>query len=213
MTSVRGREARPVMRSLVAGAVLAAIATVTPVSATADDRRDAQLQPERVMDAIGLRPGMVVGEAGAGRGYFTFKLARRVGPSGRVYANDIDRAALDHVRQVCRDEGIGNVETVVGEVEDPLFPVSGLDVIVMVYALHDFARPVAFLGNLKKYLEPGGTVVVLDQDPGATGSAHFLSRERLVSLFVESGYKLERDERFLEKDLLLVFTPVPQHSQ
>jgi ubiquinone/menaquinone biosynthesis C-methylase UbiE len=204
---LRGRKTRAIVTSLVAGAVVAALATVTPASAADDARRDAQLQPDRVMDAIGIRPGMVVGEAGAGRGYFTFKLARRVGASGKVYANDIDRAALDHVRQVCRDENIGNIETVVGEVEDPLFPVAGLEVVVMVYALHDFAGPVAFLENLKKYLKPAGTVVVLDQDPDVTGDRHFLTRERLVALFGESGYALARDERFLEKDLLLVFRP------
>ena len=159
-----------VLRNLVASAALVALATVCPARATGSDERDARLQPERVMDTIGIRPGTVVGEAGAGRGYFTFKLARRVGPSGRVLANDIDRAALDHVRRVCRDEGVGNVETVVGEVDDPLFPVSGLEIVVMVYALHDFAHPVVFLRNLKKYLKPGGSVVILDQDPGATGA-------------------------------------------
>jgi len=204
---MRERETRAVVTSLVACAVMAVLAALTPAGADENARRDARLQPERVMDAVGIRPGMVVGEAGAGRGYFTFKLARRVGASGKVYANDIDRGALDHVRQVCRDDNVGNVETVVGEVEDPLFPVAGLEVVVMVYAIHDFARPVAFLGNLKKYLKPGGTVVVLDQDPDASGDRHFLTRERLVALFAESGYELARDERILEKDLLLVFRP------
>jgi ubiquinone/menaquinone biosynthesis C-methylase UbiE len=204
---MRARETRAVVTSLVACAVMAVLAAITPAGADENARRDARLQPERVMDAIGIRPGMVVGEAGAGRGYFTFKLARRVGASGRVYANDIDRAALDHVRQVCRDDNIGNVETVVGEVEDPLFPVTGLEVVVMVYALHDFARPAAFLESLKKYLKPGGSVVILDQDPDISGDHHFLTRERLVALFAESGYELARDERFLEKDVLLVFRP------
>jgi len=204
---VPGRETRAVLTCVAACAVAVVLAVVTPARATEDSRRDARLQPERVMDAIGIRPGMVVGEAGAGRGYFTFKLARRVGASGKVYANDIDRAALDHVRQVCRDEDIGNVETVVGEVEDPLFPVAGLEVVMMVYAIHDFARPAAFLRNLKRYLKPGGTVVVLDQDPDASGDHHFLTRERLVALFAESGYDLAGDERFLERDLLLVFRP------
>ena len=204
---MRERGARAVLTSLVAVAVVAALVVVAPAGADENARRDARLQPERVMDAIGIRPGMVVGEAGAGRGYFTFKLARRVGASGKVYANDIDRAALDHVRQVCRDDNIGNVETVVGEVEDPLFPVTGLEVVVMVYALHDFARPAAFLESLKKYLKPGGSVVILDQDPDISGDHHFLTRERLVALFAESGYELARDERFLEKDVLLVFRP------
>jgi ubiquinone/menaquinone biosynthesis C-methylase UbiE len=204
---MREREARAVVASLVAGAVVAVLAAVTPATAEENARRDAQLQPERVMDAIGVRPGMIVGEAGAGRGYFTFKLARRVGVSGKVYANDIDRSALDDLRQTCRGEKIDNIETVVGEVDDPLFPVAGLEVVVMVYAIHDFARPAAFLANLKKYLKPGGAVVVLDQNPDATGDRHFLTRERLVALFGESGYELARDERFLEKDLLLVFRP------
>ena len=94
------------------------------------------------------------------------------------------------MRQVSRDEGIGNVETVVGEVEDPLFPVTGLEVVVMVYALHDFSRPVAFLQNLKKYLKPGGSVVILDQDPEMSGDHHLLTRDRIVELFAESGYEL-----------------------
>ena len=202
---MRGPEARAVVKSL--SAVVATLVAVAAAAATEDARRDARLQPEKVMDVIGIRPGMIVGEAGAGRGYFTFKLARRVGASGRVYANDIDRDALDHVRRSCRDEGIVNVETVVGEIEDPLFPATGLEVVVMVYALHDFSRPVAFLQNLRRYLAPGGRVAILDQDPELSGSSHFLTRERLVELFTEAGYVLTRDERFLEQDLLLLFRP------
>lgn len=198
---------RAVLTRAAAGAVAAALVLATPSWADDDAQRDARLQPERVMDTVGVRPGMVVGEAGAGRGYFTFKLARRVGATGKVYANDIDEDALDHVRQVCRDEGIANVETVVGEVGDPLFPVTALEMVVMVYALHDFSRPAGFLRSLRRYLKPGATVVILDQDPGASGNQHFMSRERYVELFAESGYELARDERFLEKDLLLVFRP------
>jgi ubiquinone/menaquinone biosynthesis C-methylase UbiE len=180
---------------------------VLQASALDDAGRDGRLQPERVMDAIGVRPGMVIGEAGAGQGYFTFKLARRVGDGGKVFANDIDRAALEHIRLRCRTEGVRNIEPVVGEVDDPLFPQPALDMAVMVYALHDFAHPAAFLNSLKRYLKPGGTVVILDQNPEASGDRHFLSRERLVELFHESGYELMADERFLERDLLLVFRP------
>jgi predicted methyltransferase len=77
------------------------LADAAPAAAFDDAARDTQLQPERVMDAVGIRPGMVIGEAGAGRGYFTFKLARRVGDTGRIYANDIDESALAHVRERC----------------------------------------------------------------------------------------------------------------
>jgi ubiquinone/menaquinone biosynthesis C-methylase UbiE len=167
--------------------------------------RDRRLQPDRVMDAVGLRAGMVVGEAGAGKGYFTVKLARRVGPEGRVYANDISKSSLDALEERCEEEGIANVTTILGEVEDPLFPDATLDIVFMVYALHDFDRPVAFLDNLEPDLKPGATLVVLDQDPAATGDDHFLERERLVEIFGGAGYELVRCEDFLERDLLCVF--------
>ena len=92
------------------------------------------------------------GEAGAGRGYFTFKLARRVGRSGIVYANDIDEAALAQIESRCRSEGIQNIETVVGEIEDPRFPEEGLDLVIMVYALHDFAE--RLLGDAAEVVFP-----------------------------------------------------------
>ncbi len=188
----------------------AALAALAPPAVALDDaRRDAELQPERVMDAIGVRPGMVVGEAGAGRGYFTFKLARRVGPEGKVYANDIDAAALAEVRERCRREGVRNLETVLGKVADPLFPARSLELVLMVYALHDFAEPQAFLEKLKDSLRPGAPVVILDRDPEATGEHHFLPRQRLVDLFEAAGYALSREERFVEKHVLLVFRVKP----
>jgi ubiquinone/menaquinone biosynthesis C-methylase UbiE len=150
---------------------------------------------------------MVIGEAGAGRGYFTFKLARRVGEAGRIYANDIDEGALAHVRERCQSEGVRNVETVVGQVDDPRFPVRGLDLVMMVYALHDFAHPTTLLQSLKAYLKPDGRVVILDQNPEASGDGHFFPRDRLLTVFRESGYDLVQEEGFLAKDLLLVFRP------
>ena len=88
------------------------------------------------MDAIGVEPGMRVGEAGAGTGYFTFPLARRVGPDGIVFANDISTSSLDVIRDRAADEELGNIKIDVGEVADPLFPEDDLDMIVMVYVLH-----------------------------------------------------------------------------
>jgi len=84
--------------------------------------RSGTLDVEAAMDAIGLQPGMVVGEAGAGDGYFTLPMAKRVGKAGAVYANDISRRALSSLEARARDDGLANVRTVVGEVDDPLFP-------------------------------------------------------------------------------------------
>ncbi len=206
---------RRIVITAVAALVWAAfiLAAAAPAAALDDATRDAELQPERVMDAVGIVPGMVIGEAGAGRGYFTFKLARRVGEGGRIYANDIDEKALEGVRERCRREGVQNIETVVGHVDDPLFPRRPLDLVMMVYALHDFARPTEFLRNLKAYLKPDGRVAILDQNPEATGERHFFSRERYVTVFREAGYELVQEEGFLTRDLLLVFRPSRSASE
>jgi SAM-dependent methyltransferase len=81
------------------------------------------------MDSIGVRQGMRVGEAGAGQGYFTFPLARRVGSGGMVFSNDISGESLDVIRERAVREGLKNIRTVVGEVEDPLFPEKNLDLV------------------------------------------------------------------------------------
>lgn len=185
--------------------LLKTAADVTDQS-TQESDRDRWQQPERVMDAIGVKPGMVIGEAGAGTGYFTFKLARRVGETGMVYANDIVERALRQLKDRADREGFKNIKTIVGEVDDPLFPENALDMVMMVYAIHDFERPVAFLENLKRYLKPGASVVILDQDPKKTGDrGHFLTFEKLNDIFEKAGYEFVRNENFLSRDLLCIF--------
>ncbi len=172
-----------------------------------EDRRDRRLQPDLVMDSVGIKPGLVIGDAGAGSGYFTVRLARRVGPDGFVYANDISEEALGNLDKRCEEEGLANIATILGEVDDPLFPERALDMVFMVYALHDFESPVAFLENLKSSLKPKATVVILDQDPEASGDDHFLTRAEVLRLFTAAGYELVRSEEFLAEDLLLIFRP------
>jgi ubiquinone/menaquinone biosynthesis C-methylase UbiE len=167
--------------------------------------RDRMLQPERVMTAVGVRPGMVIGEVGAGEGYFTFWLSKRVGEGGKIYANDIDERALKHIVDRCRNEGIDNIETIVGQPTDPLFPTRELEIAVMVYTLHHIEKPVEFLITLKSYLKPDATVVVIEQDPAITGSSHFLRKERTVELMRQAGYELLRHETFLQQDYVSVF--------
>jgi SAM-dependent methyltransferase len=100
--------------------------------ADAWERRLNELQPpDKVLEAIGVLPGMVIGEVGAGRGRYTVHLARGAGPEGRVYANDIDAGSLAYLRERCQRDGVGNVVTILGKMDDPLFPPSGLDLVFM----------------------------------------------------------------------------------
>ena len=174
-------------------------------AACSEADRDRRLQPDRVIRAVGVEPGMTLGEIGAGRGYFTVKLARAVGSTGRVLANDIDSGALAALENRCRREDLQNVETVLGENVDPLFPDRTLDMVFMVYAFHDIDERVALLENLARSLRTGATVVVVDDDPEVTGDDHFLATGAIIRLFRRAGYERVPVDDFLERDVLLVF--------
>ena len=159
------------------------------------------------MDAIGVRPGMRVGEAGAGRGYFTFPLARRVGGRGVVFANDISTASLDVIRERADREGLKNIQIVVGAVDDPLFPEKDLEMVVMVYVLHELERPVPFLKNLHAYLRPGGLLVIIERNTPVerTHQPPFMTNRQVLETVSEARYTLDRTENFLPHDTIYIY--------
>ncbi len=177
------------------------------VTCSGQDDREAWQPPEKILDAIGAKAGMRIGEAGAGRGYFTFPLARRVGGGGVVYANDISQGALDSVRERAAAEKLTNVKTILGAVEDPLFPEKGLDMIVMVYVLHMLERPVPFVRNLRPYLKPGGELVIIERNAshGRTHAPSFMSQAQVLESVTESGFELARTETFLPRDTIFIY--------
>ena len=93
--------------------------------------RDHWQQPEKIMDIAGVKEGMIIGEAGAGSGYFTYHLSERVGNQGRIYANDIVRSELKKIRKHCLENKISNITTILGEEKDPLFPVEQMDMVLI----------------------------------------------------------------------------------
>jgi len=161
--------------------------------------RDSSEQPEKVMEVTGVKPGMVIGEIGAGRGYFTFWLSRGVGEKGKVYANDIDRSALASIERTCAEEKITNIETVLGTVDDPRFPRGSLDRVFMVNAFHDLERPLDLLANLIPALKPDATVVIMDRDPARASDAvgHFRTRAEVEEMIGRSVFELIKVEDFL----------------
>ena len=168
--------------------------------------RDSWQQPEKVLDAIGVKPGMTIGEVGAGNGYFTFKMARRVGPTGLIYANDIDQAALRSIEAGAKKRKIEHIVTVGGEVDNPLFPPAAMDLAIMVYVFHDLAKPVELLQNLLPSLKPNAPLVILERDPEKMPSAkgHFYDKDRLLKLTSEAGFELVRVETFLPRDNIYI---------
>ena len=175
-----------------------------------DKMRDRDLQPGKIMDILELRPGMIVGEAGASYGYFTFKMSRRVGNTGIVYANDIDPAALRSIEEKCKSEKITNIKTVLGAVDDPLYPKNNLDLVVVFDCLFEFSQPEQWMRNARKYLKPDGELAIIDPDPSKIGnSEHFLSSEQIRDFARKSGYApIEADDSFLKSHMIIVLKPI-----
>jgi ubiquinone/menaquinone biosynthesis C-methylase UbiE len=194
---------------LVLAACLLGAAAMTLVTfaarAASGTGRQWHLDIDEALDAVGVRAGMVVGEAGAGTGYFTLPLATRVGPAGAVCANDIDRRALSTLEERVRQDGLANVQAVIGEVDDPRFPRHDLELVVIVHAFHEFRKPVDWLLNLKKYLRPGATVAIIDRDPARGAGSHFWRRERITAYAEQAGYRLVKSAEVGTDHLILVF--------
>jgi SAM-dependent methyltransferase len=159
--------------------------------------------PEKVMDAAGIKPGMIIGEVGAGRGRFTIHLARRVGTEGKILANDIDAEGLAYLRERCQKAGITNVETILGEVDDPHFPEGALDMVFMVWTYHYFDQPIAMLKKLIPALKSGGTMVIVEPDPERWGD-HGISPERMRRDAAHTGFEVVRIDDFLPEDLIFI---------
>jgi ubiquinone/menaquinone biosynthesis C-methylase UbiE len=190
--------------------VTGAVAFQTPAARSAwSTVAEAQwhLDVEGAMDAAGVAPGMVIGEAGAGDGFFTLPMARRVGPAGFVYANDISTRALQTLEERAARAGLANVRTVVGDVADPRFPRRDLQLIVVVHAFHDFSQPVEWLVSAKGYLRPGGAVAIIDRDPEQGAESHFWTRARIEGYAAEAGYELASASDASSGHLILVFKP------
>ena len=176
--------------------------------ADAWEKRINELQPpDKVMEAIGVKPGMVIGEIGAGRGRYTVHLADKVGPAGKVYANDIDAGSLAYLRERCQRDGIGNIITILGRMDDPLFPAGSLDMVFMVNTYHHLARPVVLLRNLIPGLKPGAIVAIVEHDPEKYGpefQKESTSLEALRKQAADAGFEVVRIETFLEQDNIYV---------
>src|SRR5262249_5530501 len=114
--------------------------------------RDQKLQVNRVMDILGLKPGGTVADIGAGSGWFTVRAAKRVGPSGLVYAVDINPAAVSYINDRAKREHIENIRAIRGREDDPLLPDNSIDSVLMLKTYHEVAQPVRLLQKLHQAL-------------------------------------------------------------
>lgn len=182
------------------------------------DRENWQ-KPDFIMDALGIADGAVVADLGAGGGWFTVRLARRVGPNGLVYAQDIQEEMIDVIRRRVDRENLRNVRTVLGTATDPRLP-RGLDVILVVNSFHEMDDPsrpdtiVTLLRNLAATLKPQGRIGLIDFTPGNGGPGpaadERVAPEIAIKTAAAAGLRLQRRESVPPYQYLLVFGRAPE---
>ena len=156
--------------------VAALLAFGCPVAGSAQSQRTSRDNWQRVDDvvaALEVEEGDRIADVGAGAGFFTFRLSPRVGPGGRVIAEDISRAALSDLRVTAASEGFRNIETILGATDDPRLPERSFDGVLIANAYHEMRAYEAMLAGIRRALRPGGRLVILDMPRDST-----LSRSR-----------------------------------
>lgn len=171
--------------------------------------RDAWQRPEQIMDALGIADGAVVADLGAGGGWFTIRLARRVGPRGLVYAEDIQPQMIEAIQRRVQREGLRNVRTILGVPDDPRLPEAEVDAVLIVDAYHEMENPVALLRNTARALKPRGRLGIVDfkQDGGGPGPPpdQRVDPAIIVRDAGAGGFRLVKREEFLPYQYLLIF--------
>jgi predicted methyltransferase len=124
--------------------------------------RDAWQHPDRVMDALGIHAGSAVADVGCGRGYFTFKFARRVSAQGKVYAEDLNEGDLASIRRDAGQQSLTQIVTILGAPDDPRLPAASLDAVLVMNAYHEFREHQAMLAGILRALKPGGLLALID---------------------------------------------------
>ena len=172
--------------------------------------RDEWQQPELVMDQLNIAEAARVADVGAGSGWFTSRLAHRVGPNGLVVAEDIQPEMIDAVERRVRDEGLANVRVQQGEPADPRLP-SGLHAVLIVDAYPEFSDPIGLLSRIATALAPGGRLGVVDFRVDGSGGPgppidQRVGEDVVIAEAARAGFKLQTRATFLRYQYLLVFT-------
>lgn len=158
-----------------------------------EEARDRVSEAETVMDRSGVKPGMTVADIGAGEGYYTIRLASRVGAEGRVLAEDIVPEVRDKLAERVNRDALENVSVRLGEPADPKLPENSFDRIFMVHMYHEIGQPYEFLWKMRPSLKKGGRVIVVDADRST--EEHGTPAALLRCEFEAAGYRLVQNEK------------------
>jgi ubiquinone/menaquinone biosynthesis C-methylase UbiE len=160
------------------------------------EERNREEQPEKALAALSLKPGMFVGDVGAGTGFYSIRIAQLVSPNGKVFANDIQPLMLERLRKNAAAHNINNIETVLGTESNPNLPTNSLDLVIMVDVYHELSRPQRMLDCIHDSLKADGKLVLLEfrkEDPTVPIRLdHKMSVEEVKAEITPEGYQFEK---------------------
>jgi len=169
--------------------------------------RAKNLEIDRVMDLLHIRPGKSVADIGAGSGWFSVRAARRVGRHGTVFAEDINPDAIRFIDHRIATEHLPNIRTILGTPDDDKLPPASVDAVLMLKVYHEIARPIPFMRHLRDSLRPGALVGIIDRN--GNGTDHGLNRDVVEKEMGEAGFREVAFYDFTKKDgqdYFLIFT-------
>ena len=176
-------------------------------------QRVATQKVDEVIAKLALKPGMIVADIGAGSGLFSRPLSKAVGPSGKIYAVDIQQDLLDVINKRSKDEKIANIQTVLGEFDDPKIPARNVDLAFINDVLHHIQNRAVYLKALGTYIKPGGRIAIIDMNSADPNTPHkgqpdlLIAREDIIKWMSDAGFKLvqEHPDLFPGTKWFLVF--------
>jgi ubiquinone/menaquinone biosynthesis C-methylase UbiE len=189
--------------------VLGLIGTASVFAQTSDEKREQQLKVPEILEAMGISEGSQIADVGAGSGFFTGRIAKKVGPAGRVYAVDIDeKNAIPRLQDLVKKESLTNVDVIHSEPGDPKLPEGKLDAVLMVIAYHEIQPYQEMLSHVKAALKPGGRFVIVEMMPrktrlrprGDQTKNHVIAPEIAEAEFRAAGFEIvSRKDDFMDR--------------
>lgn len=171
--------------------------------------RDEWQKPEEVVAALDLKAGQQVADIGAGSGYFSVRLARAVGPQGKVYAVDIQQDLMDHLAGRAKQEDLPNLAPTLGTPADPNLKAGSVDLIFICDVVHHIENRQGYYAKLAQALKPGGRIAIVDffkrELPVGPGVAMKIAKPDMVAELEQAGFKLQTEHGFLPYQYFLVF--------
>jgi arsenite methyltransferase len=204
---------------MLAGSVTESQAQLAPrkadewVTTLEGPQRVATQKIDEVLSKLSLKPGMIVADIGAGSGLFSRPLAKAVGPTGKVYAVDIQQDLLDYINKRDKEENIRNIQTVLGEFNDPKLPARNVDLAFINDVLHHIQNRAAYLKALAKYINVSGRIAIIEMNKDDPNTPHksqpelLVGRDQIEQWMADAGFKLvqEHPDLFPGTKWFLVF--------